>query len=219
MSFTKMLNFLGEWISTSIMLLFEPARFIPVAKSPIQGAALTATTRKHVGFSASAVLVATVIVQIADQHDLYARLTQSAPLALLTIGAWLIWSIILSGILRALDGIQPPITNIVFGIRMLATFYVFSVVVGTIAFLALRNRWPVSDQWSLNDQWDVFAKAELLTNFALCAFYTPFVFGRANNLSRTKLFVFSVFAILLYALKTLVNYTVTVFNHFPCCGK
>jgi hypothetical protein len=157
MSFTKMLNFLGEWISTSIMLLFEPARFIPVAKSPIQGAALTATTRKHVGFSASAVLVATVIVQIADQHDLYARLTQSAPLALLTIGAWLIWSIILSGILRALDGIQPPITNIVFGIRMLATFYVFSVVVGTIAFLALRNRWPVSDQWSLNDQWDVFA--------------------------------------------------------------
>ena len=40
----KTLTFLGEWVSSSVMLLFEPSRFIPTAET----AAPKGAARPHV---------------------------------------------------------------------------------------------------------------------------------------------------------------------------
>src|SRR5580700_9858976 len=50
-------------------------------------------------------------------------------------------------------------------------FYMPSVVIGTVAFLALGN------------QWVVFQWAELIVSFALFAIYGPIIFGSSNSLT------------------------------------
>jgi hypothetical protein len=60
----KTLTFIGEWVSSSITLLFVPTMFIPAAGKIRQGAARTSFVRKHVGFAASSVFVALLVFQL-----------------------------------------------------------------------------------------------------------------------------------------------------------
>jgi hypothetical protein len=114
----KTLTFLAEWIASSVKLLFEPSKFIPPqGVTPPKGAALTSTTRKHIGFAATSVFVAVLIFQLVTRRFTgtpWDSVRESLPFSLLLVGTWVIWSILLALVIRIFGGTRPPITNIMF---------------------------------------------------------------------------------------------------------
>ena len=226
----KTLTFIGEWVSSSVMLLFEPSQFIPTAETAghpqalrnsyfdshglpqiyapaqatLKGAARTSTVRKHIGFAASAVFVAMLIFQlVADRSPTgvtWNSVKESLPFSLLILGTWLLWSIILALVLKAFGGTQAPITNIVFGIRALATFYVLAVVIGTVAFLALGNKWAIF-QWT-----------DLLVSFCLFIVYFPLIFCTANSLKGGRLLSAAAVVAAIAVFRALLDFGATTNN-------
>jgi hypothetical protein len=203
----RTLTFLGEWLSSSVMLLLEPSKFIPAAdKKPLQGAGRTSSTRKHVGFAASSVFVALIVFQLvvaqSDNGHAWTSIKESLPFSLLVTGTWVIWSIILAIFLKGLGGSQTPFTNVVFGIRALATFYVFCMILGTLFFIAFGKRWAIF-QWT-----------EIIVSFSLYTIYCPIVFSSSNGIRGFRFYILCTVAVCLSAVKTLVEFYAMTNNPF-----
>jgi len=200
----KTLTFIGEWVSSSVTLLFEPTLFIPAAKTPSpKGAALTSSVRKHMGFAASSVFVALLIFQLVARRsptgEAWGSVKENLPYSLLIVGMWVIWSVLLDFLLKLFDSTQAPATNIVFGVGALASFYLLSVIIATVTFLAFGNEWSTF-QWT-----------ELITSFGLFAFYCPLIFCAANGLEG-KFRSLATLIVALGALRALTGLGATIYN-------
>jgi hypothetical protein len=163
--------------------LLSPSTFIPPSgKKVIQGAALTAIIRKHVGFAASSVFVALLIFQLVGRRapvgSAWDAIAESLPLSLLVVGSWVIWSLLVAFILKLVGATRPPEINVVFGVRVLATLYVVAMLAGTLAFLTFGS------------QWAIFAAVEFLIGSLAYAIYVPLVFVGANNIQGRRIFGF-----------------------------
>ena len=201
----KTVNFIGEWLTSSVLLLFDPHLFMPpLNKEASTAAARVLIARKQVGFAASSVLVAILIAQVAERRSntgiTPGSIKKSVSLSLLIVGGWVIWSLIFAAVLKLLGGTRAPITNILFEVRALATFYVLSVVIASIVFLALGNNWTI------------FELVELTVSFGLYVVYCPLIFGRSNDLGGSKFISLVVVAVALSALKTVVTLGAMISN-------
>jgi hypothetical protein len=200
----RTLTFLAEWVSSSIKLLFEPSDFIPArTKTPPKGAALTSTTRKHIGFAATSVFVAILIFQLVAGRSTetpWNSAKESLAFSLLVVVTWVIWSAILAVILKLFGGSQPAFINVIYSIRVLATFYIISVVIATVTFLSLGN------------QWIVFALAEVIVGFGLYAIYCPIIFGGANELRGFRFVSMTALVIGVSAARALVGFGAMSWN-------
>lgn len=189
---------LAEWVSSSIQLLVHPTTFIPsVDRRPLQGAALTTTTRKHVEFAASSVFVALLVFQLVARRvpssSQWNSLVESLPISLLIVSVWLIWALLVAFILMILRGTRSAEINVVFGIRVLATVYVLATVIGTLAFLVLGSRWHT------------FAWSETIASSLAYTVYVPLVFVGANEIRGWRLVAFAALFLLVSAGKTTVD--------------
>jgi hypothetical protein len=175
----KLVKFVAEWVSTTIVLLFEPSKFIPSPEAlSLQGAARTSLIGKQVGFGASSIFIALLMFQLvvarSGTGDSWNSARESLPFTLILIGSWVVWSALLAAVLKALGSKRDPLINIVFSIRALATFYVIAMIVAVVAFMAFQNRWAVF-QWT-----------NLAVGFSLYAIYVPFIFGQPTELTRSR---------------------------------
>jgi hypothetical protein len=185
----------AEWASSSVALLFEPGQFVPPGpKSALVQAARTAAMRKQMAFAAASLFIALSIFQVVAQHfptrgSAWNVAKESLPLSVLIIGIWLIWSIILAWGLKALGGTRAPEANVLYGLRALSTIYVFSIIVGAVAFLSAGN------------DWTAFEWGYLSVSSVLFALYVPMIFGPANELKGKHFKWFAAFCMLLAVLR------------------
>ncbi len=165
-------EFLAEWLSSTVQVLFSPSS---ISGGSDDGAASLRDPVKNLAFAASSIGIAFLIFQVdAEGFDL----THQAPTAVLYVGIWCLYALVPAMLLKLLHGSQTAITNVLVGIRLLAIFYVFSMIAASLAFLA-SGKQPM-----------VFYGVFLSIEFLLSVIYFPAVFCKLNGLKRVGVIVF-----------------------------
>jgi tetratricopeptide (TPR) repeat protein len=199
-------KFMADWVSSSTQLLYSPTRFLPPLGSRLQGAARTSMVRTQIGFAISSVSVALIVFQLVNWRQpadvQWNSLQESVPITTLFVGAWIVWSMAVAGVLKLLGGVQPPEINILFGIRLLSIVYMMAMLVGTLAFLTLL------------DKWLAFAWTELVLSSLAYTIYTPLAFISANNIRGWKVLVFMTTFVLISGSRVFVDLLI-VNGHSP----
>jgi hypothetical protein len=166
-------KFLGEWLTSTVDLLFSPGGKAVRTVGHAQPA-------KNLGFAASSLGVAFVLFQ-ADVQDW--DITKAGPLALLYLTIWCVYSVGNAVVLRILRGSQSPLANILVGIRLLAIFYVVAMIIGSIVFYAS------------NRNAELFYISFFIVAGLLYLIYFPLVFCKLNDLHKGAVIIFVVLTI------------------------
>jgi hypothetical protein len=170
----RVLKFLGEWLASTATLFIDPTNALRVYKTEAQ---ISACIKRDVAFSASCLFVSSLlylIVLLRTEFQLSSYATQITSMSVLILVFWIIYALILAGVIKMMGGIVDFRINVSFCVRILATFYLIATALSTIAFL------------SSGDLKVVFDIATIILRVVLPVMFMPMVFWKPNGLVGQK---------------------------------
>lgn len=160
------LDFLGDWLTSTSVLLFYPSGF-----ATSRGKTNVVSPTKDLAFAASSVVVAVALFQtIQRNNELWDAKRDAIPFALAEICLWCLYALITAGLLRILKGEEQPLNNTCIVVRSFSVFYIVATLLGTMVYKA-----------SANNAYAFYMTA-ILIDWAMQVVYFPAVFVGLNRL-------------------------------------